>query len=404
MDYSNFDLKLFGEGPRRFYVEVIGSPQSMLRDPVALEIPDGLLARWRELSGGARDCERASEELGRALHSTLFPPAVMEVWHASRQLLGPRARLRLRLDIRTPQLSAVPWELIHDGGWYVARTRGTPVVRHPSGHPPIPPVSDSGPLNVLVLTSAPRAAPSLPEAEREVEAVMRSFSGLKAEGKAGRVDLIRHVTKESLRCRLQEHEYHVLHFIGHGEFEDEKGYLVFEDEGGGVELIGGEALAYRFKESALRLLFLNSCKSAVASSRGVLLGVAQAALAAGVPAAVAMQDEIGDAAAAAFAREFYKMLAKGSPLEVCVFEGRLGISEGKGPRCADWAVPVLFSNAEEGLLWKLPEAEVEREDRSVRNDNKGGQVVNQQNIHSTGDTNIFAQTLNNFGTGGKDDD
>lgn len=400
MAYFNFDLKLSGEGPQDFHVEVVGSPQSMLTDPASAAIPERLLARWGEVSGSGLDRERSGKELGRAIHAALFPPAVMEVWHASRELIGIRNGLRLRLDLRSPRLAAVPWELIHDGGahrdggWHMAMVRSTPVVRHPTGHPPIPPVSGSGPLNVLLLTSAPRDVPPLPEAEREAELVVRSFSKLQAEGRAGRVDLLPHVTKESLRGRLQEHEYHVLHFIGHGEFEDEKGYLVFEDEDGNAELFGGQELAYRFKESALRLLFLNSCKSAVSSRRGALLGVAQAALAAGVPAAVAMQDVIGDASAAAFAREFYRALASGRTLEVCVLEGRLAIFEGAGLRRADWAVPVLFTNAEEGLLWKLPEAE--------RDDSRNALTVYEQNVDVDGNYNIVAQNL--YGTAHKEDD
>lgn len=397
MAYFNFDLKLFGDGPQGFYVEVLGSPQSMRRDPAAAAIPEELLTRWRELSGGGRDCERAGEELGRALHAALFRPVVLEVWHASQKLLGPRDGLRLRLDIRTPRLAAIPWELLHDRGWHVAMTKETPVVRHPSGHPPIPPVSGRGPLNVLVLTSAPRDARPLPAAGREAEAVMRSFLGLKAEGKVGRVDLLRHVTKESLRRQVQEHEYHVLHFIGHGDFEDENGYLAFEGEDGNVELVGGQSLAYRLKESALRLLFLNSCKSAVASRRGALLGVAQAALAAGVPAAVAMQDEIGDAAAAAFAGEFYRALVAGHPLEDCMRKGRLGILDDTGLRRGDWAVPVLFSNAEEGLLWKLPEAEAAREE------GRSTVTINEQVVNSKGDYNIIAQNIYG-GVGGREEE
>lgn len=403
MAYLNFDLKLSGEGPRAFHVEVVNSPRSMRSDPTPAEIPERLLALWPAQLSGGRECERACEELGRAIYVALFPPAVMEVWHESRKLLGKHDRLRLRLDIRSPQLAAVPWELIHDGGsnrgrgWHMALVRSTPVVRHPYGHPPAPPDTGARPLNVLVLTSSPHNVPPLPEAESEAEAVVRILSGLKAEGKAGRVDLLPHVTKESLLRQIQKHEYHVLHFIGHGDFEDEKGYLAFEGEGGNVDLVGGEALAYRFKESALRLLFLNSCKSAVASRRGALLGAAQAALAAGVPAAVAMQDEIGDAAAAAFAREFYRALAGGVPLDDCVREGRLGIFDAAGPRRADWAVPVLFSNVEDGLLWKRPEAEVGREE------GRNPVTINEQTVYSKGNRNVIAQNLYGVAHGREDD-
>ena len=69
-----------------------------------------------------------------------------------------------------------------------------------------------------------------------------------------------------------------------------------------------------------------------------------------------MQYPIPQAAAFVFARDFYRSVALGYPLEAAVTEGRRGIyleSGGEG----DWAIPVLFLRAQDGTLFGLPQAE-----------------------------------------------
>jgi hypothetical protein len=58
-----------------------------------------------------------------------------------------------------------------------------------------------------------------------------------------------------------------------------------------------------------------------------------------------MQSLIEDDLAATFANEFYETLAEGSPLDACVTEGRKAIMRHVTPERVDWAIPVLFSNA-----------------------------------------------------------
>lgn len=73
---------------------------------------------------------------------------------------------------------------------------------------------------------------------------------------------------------------------------------------------------------APRLVVLNSCSGATAGGGDLFAGTAAALARAGVPAVVAMQFEITDAAAAVFARGFYTALAQGrdgrSPQGCCM--------------------------------------------------------------------------------------
>jgi hypothetical protein len=86
-------------------------------------------------------------------------------------------------------------------------------------------------------------------------------------------------------------------------------------------------------------------------------GVASALVMAGVPAVIAMQFPISDAAAIEFAGTFYPRLVDGFPVEAAVAEGR------KALRTADtksweWATPVLFMRSKDGALFGIPDATV----------------------------------------------
>jgi hypothetical protein len=80
--------------------------------------------------------------------------------------------------------------------------------------------------------------------------------------------------------------------------------------------------------------------------------LAQSALRAGLRGIVAMQGIIGPELTAEFAATFYGGLASGEQLETCVIEGRRAIAAGR-PERADWAMPVLFTDLPDGILWNL---------------------------------------------------
>lgn len=80
------------------------------------------------------------------------------------------------------------------------------------------------------------------------------------------LDMVRPATVKALRRKLRMGEYHILHFIGHGGFDDraEDGVLVFEDDSGRGRWVSGQFLGelLRGPRRPLRLAFLNACEGA----------------------------------------------------------------------------------------------------------------------------------------------
>jgi CHAT domain-containing protein len=99
--------------------------------------------------------------------------------------------------------------------------------------------------------------------------------------------------------------------------------------------------------SSLRLVVLNSCKGARGSRENIFAGTAQVLVQHGVPAVIAMQTEVMDETACSFAETFYRALAEGLPVDVCVGAARQALADERNP---EWGTPVLYLRATDGRL------------------------------------------------------
>src|SRR5690606_25792874 len=113
-----------------------------------------------------------------------------------------------------------------------------------------------------------------------------------------------------------------------------EGYLLFEDFNGKGQLVSAKAVAQlTHNHEFLRLAYLNTCKGAVADYNDVFAGVAQTLVRQGIPAVIAMQDEITDEAAVEIARTFYTALALGRSVDGALVHARIALS---AEMCDEW--------------------------------------------------------------------
>ena len=129
---------------------------------------------------------------------------------------------------------------------------------------------------------------------------------------------------DDLRNTLYERSWHVLHFVGHGEFDEEEdeGFLELTDAEGLPDRLFASRLGRYLEDSqSLRLVVLNACESG-RTGLDALSGTAATIMRAGVPAVVAMQYEISDPGAITFAKSFYQGLATGRTLDRAVTAAR----------------------------------------------------------------------------------
>jgi hypothetical protein len=283
--------------------------------------------------------------LGRDLFETLLPGDVRRLYDSARSL-QPDGILDLVLTSMIDWVADKPWELAFDPSRreFLA-TSCANIVRNVFTAVPAerPARRRSGRLRVLVVSSRPRGVPPLAVRE-ETARIRAAFRELVAAGLA-RIEALPRATPERLQRRLAAGRVDVLHFIGHGAFDAEsrEGSVLMEDASGRPRPLAFESFRQIVCRRGLRLVFLNACETGRGGRSDWNRGVAPALVAAGLPAVVANQYSVLDAAATAFAADFYAQLARGKPLADAAREARLAVGREQGTSGIDWAVPVLFA-------------------------------------------------------------
>jgi tetratricopeptide (TPR) repeat protein len=207
-------------------------------------------------------------------------------------------------------------------------------------------------LRILVIAASPLDGPEL-DVARERANLEEAWKG---QEKNVEIVFLGRGGLEAMCQALLSAPFHILHFMGHGEFNEEssQGVLFFEREDGTGQPFEGRNLAQLLHDfESLRLVVLNACHTAEAVGvRGPnpFAGVASSLVMGGVPAVVAMRGPVSDLAAVAFSRVFYQRLAAGDPIEAAVTEGRLAMQRA-APEEGAWAILTLFLRSPNGWLF-----------------------------------------------------
>jgi hypothetical protein len=301
------------------------------------------------LEGRARDDRAAPSgkelrELGRDLFEVLFPGDVRRLYDTARAL-GKGRPLDVVFTSMLDWVADKPWELAFDPSRReFLSTSSVNFVRNAfTAVPADVPARGRGRLRILAVVSQPRGAAPL-DAKTETADLRKAFAGLVKKGRAA-VEVLAPPTAGRLQRRLAAGGVDVLHFVGHGGFDEREreGSLLLEDERGRPRPLGTDALRQVVCGRGLRLVFLNACETGRGGRVEWNRGVAPALVAAGLPAVVANQYPVEDAAATAFARELYAQLAAGSTLGDAAREARVAVGRDLGTGSLGWAVPVVFA-------------------------------------------------------------
>ena len=299
--------------------------------------------------------ERELVRYGTALFETLFPGDVRRLWDAA-LARSPHAPVDVVFTSALDWIADKPWELAFDPSRRAFLTHGAATfVRNVfSTVPADPPRPRRGPLRILFAAARPAGLPPV-AAKKEEAGIRAAFGSLLAKGRAV-LDVLPDTTAEALHARLRTGRYDVLHFVGHGEFDEasRSGALLLEDARGRTKRLPAAALARLAAGRGLLLAVLNACESGRGGRHDFLRGVAPALAHGGLPAVAANQYRVFDDAAAAFAAHFYAALADGLSVGAALREGRVGLGTDLGEEALDWAVPVLYARDPRAVLCRRP--------------------------------------------------
>lgn len=303
---------------------------------------------------------QAAREVGRLLFNALFDERTFARFSSAldqARIRNEDVRIRLYLQ-DAPELGVFPWEYLYDDSAdnFLSLSTNTPIVRFLQLPQPVIPHSTAQPLRILGVVSSPGDLPAL-DIEAEQSRLNEAVAQLVGRGQAGvwEIEWLQEATLLALRRALRQKEFHILHFIGHGVYDQaqDAGALVFQDERGGSHYVTASQLSTLLRDrTSLRLAVLNACEGARTGIADPFAGVAPALVRAGLPATVAMQFEVTDEAAITFAREFYGAVADGLPVHAALTEARMSIY--LAGNAVEWATPVLYTRVDDGFVFRLP--------------------------------------------------
>ncbi len=338
--YLNFDLEI-EKADGGYRAHVLSSPAGEAR--AQLGPVDHLPA------------DAAPQVMGGALFDAVFSGDVLgclrrSLDSAQRSDRGLRIRLRLS---ETPELAGLPWELMYDGqrATFLGLSRETPLVRYLDLPEPAEPGTPEIRLRVLAVFSSPSDYPPL-DADQEWTNLKQGMADLEGRGVVT-VDRLDPPTVDNLQRQLLKQEYHILHFLGHGDYseDDQDSVLLLTAADGKGDAVSGETFTTLLRDQrSLRLAVISACRGAVSGVQDPYSGVAQRLVRGGVPAVIAMRSAISAAAAEALARSFYTALAAGAAVDEAMAEARKTLYSGGFP--SEWATAVLYMRAADGHLWR----------------------------------------------------
>src|SRR5262245_5504603 len=340
MDYQNFDLTI-DSAESDYYIAHAKAPNGKeATKRFRLPFEDVKFDHfWQRLGVDSRGARRegsvskpeismpdldAAIAFGSRLFNAIFD---REVQNCLRSGLdendAPGKGLRIRLRLRAPELEGLPWEYLYDpeprDRFFALSTR-TPIVRFPELPEAIRLMPAPRPLRILVMIGSHAGL----DVDREREKMEKALGDLEREGVV-KLEAMKEATLVALQEQLLQDEYHVFHFIGHGEFIQDAGggQLLFDGPGGPSQRVTGKDLGVFFlSHASLRLAVLNACEGAMADRDNAFAGVAQRLIQQQLPAVIAMQREITDDAAIAFTGGFYRAVARGYQIEAALAQAR----------------------------------------------------------------------------------
>lgn len=292
---------------------------------------------------------------GQALTDSLFQSEELRtaLAQARASVEQMRGSLRIRLNIHPAagELNSLRWETLLDpqSGICFSTDQNIHFSRYLASMDWRPVrLRAKGELKALVMVAAPQGLDAYKLASVDKPAEVESVTGGLGEIPA---TILEKATLNGLVSALQADEFDILYIVAHGTFANGETLLWLENEDGAVDRQPGGELVTRLREleNRPRLVVLVSCQSAGRGKGDVLSALGPRLAAAGIPAVLAMQDNLTMATSAKLMPVFFSELQKDGQIDRALSAAR-GLVRDQ----TDWWVPALFMRLKSGRLWYTP--------------------------------------------------
>ena len=223
-------------------------PAKLVYDEPGWMLEKGARAPAQTLRAETGAAERPSDAqrlatYGQRLYAYLFGNGTkLQNFFEFNDAYRRQARLTLCLHPGAAALWRLPWEYLHDGQDFLCLTGRLLLSRVPEGLGQLSPPETAPPLRILVVIAAPDDQSEL-NVEREIAVITDALDDAQRQGLV-RLEVLDDASLPALRDCLSRETYHVLHYTGHGKYDEDakKGQLCFEDDVGKTRLVSADDL------------------------------------------------------------------------------------------------------------------------------------------------------------------
>ncbi|MBD2232472.1 CHAT domain-containing protein [Phormidium tenue] len=328
---------------------------------------DDLLDRVAPAAEAGGYTGRLMQGLGVSLWEWLFDGPIRQTLERSLGMaIGQNRPLKLRLEVRPPELISLPWEIMQPQPGCPALSLGPQVLfsRTASAVEPLPEAELDTSLRILLVLgqddpgiSAGGTEPVLQlpqEAEALKQLLELSASRLSYRGASPvvcQVQTLLEPDAKTLLTALETGYFNVFFYAGHGVPAPDGGML-FLRQGGSLS---GTELAQGLAHNGIRLAVFNTCWGAQPDLQQQQViprsSLAEVLLHHGVPAVLAMRDSIADEEALSFIQVLARGLAERQPVAQAVALARQHLLTAYRFNHPAWTLPVLYQHPQfEGHL------------------------------------------------------
>ena len=348
--YIDFDLQIAPNGHA-----VVRSVEGEASAKISTETPKDILLS-RKLIEMRQTDETLIKQFGITLYDWLLPAPLDKHLHATEAVARMRdVNLRLRLRIEAEEIASLPLEFMYreTSGYFVAINPSTVLSRYLNVAMPSRYVRcREDPLHMLAIIADPTDQARLHPDEWET-IIKEALAGPLDSGQMT-LQTVKRATRKEIRNALRHKEPNIIQFVGHGIYQDGKGYLALVDEDTySTWLVDDETFAnlYLGYDDHLGLVNLATCESAKSDNPQGFLGIAPKLVQRGVPAVLSMQYQVYVKTAKIFLEDFYAAVSIRKPIDWATQSARNAVSQEQGLDNREFATPVLYMRANHGDIF-----------------------------------------------------
>ncbi|WOB45155.1 CHAT domain-containing protein [Thermoleptolyngbya oregonensis NK1-22] len=307
---------------------------------------------------------RLMQHLGVSLWQWLFDGSIQNSLAQSQGIAQGQGRsLRLRLEIRDPELMALPWEIMQPqpGRQAIALSQQLLFSRTTNEVDPLPALREENSLRILLVQgqdAEPDRSLSTSDFRLQLQQEADALTALLQDVTQGEafhrfvppvpceVTTLVQPTAAELTSHLETKQYNVLFYSGHGMPGPDGGMLFLRPDA----TMNGTELAQVLTRCRIKLAVFNACWGAQPEMQGdrpiPRSSLAEVLIHHGVPAVLGMRDRIAEHEAHSFIQRFARALAERSPIDEAVAIARQHLLTLYRFNQIAWTLPVLYMHPE----------------------------------------------------------